>query len=88
MALHKLTQKQYEILAYLITFAQKNLYQPGAREIGEQFDITATSAYNHLVTIAAKGWIDMSQNRARSIEFSKEAIALVAGSLVKGEWVK
>jgi len=86
--IQRLTQKQFEILEYLITFAQKNLYQPGAREIGEQFDITPTTAYNHLVIIAGKGWIDMSQNRARSIVFSEAAKDLIAGSLVKGDWVK
>ena len=84
----RLTQKQFEILAYIIHYTLDKMYQPGMREISEEFGISIGGAYNHLVVLSSKGWIGLGDNQKRKIEISEAAKALVAGELNQKEWVK
>lgn len=84
----RLTQKQYDILEYIIQYTLARMYQPGMREIAEKFEISIGGAYNHLLVLSSKGWINLSDNQKRKIEISDSAKALVAGELDRKEWIK
>jgi len=84
----QLTKRQFAILEYIIKYVQSRMYQPNMKEIAEEFEISISGAYNHLIVISSKGWIEIGDNQKRRIEISAEAIALVNGELDQKEWVK
>ncbi len=63
-----LTEKQVAILRYIEGYIRDQGYPPTIREIGEEFEITAKGAYDHLKAIEKKGFIKCEKNRSRAIE--------------------
>jgi repressor LexA len=66
-----LTEKQFSILEYIQNYIREQGYPPTIREIGDQFEITAKGAYDHLKAIEKKGYIKCEKNRSRAIELLK-----------------
>ena len=69
--MRELTEKQVAILKYIEGYIRDQGYPPTIREIGEQFEITAKGAYDHLKAIEKKGFIKCEKNRSRAIELLK-----------------
>lgn len=69
--MRELTEKQVAILKYIEGYIRDQGYPPTIREIGEEFEITAKGAYDHLKAIEKKGFIKCEKNRSRAIELLK-----------------
>jgi len=68
-----LTEKQEEILAFLITCIRDENYMPTVREIAEHFDFRSTNAVrDHLAALERKGHIRRRPNLSRGIEIAEE----------------
>jgi repressor LexA len=67
----KLTDRQSAILGFIAKFIEGHGYAPTHREIGAAFSITAMAAHDHVVKIAAKGYLKMCGRRPRSMELVK-----------------
>ncbi len=71
----KLTERQGEILAFIIAFARENGYPPSFAEIGEEFSIASTNAVrDHLAALEKKGYLNRS-SKARSLHPTDKALA-------------
>ena len=80
-----LTEKQINILDYIEGYISEQGYPPTIREIGEEFEITAKGAYDHLKAIEKKGFIKCEKNRSRAIELLKTStggVPLSSGDVV------
>ena len=63
-----LTERQAEILTYLVSFTLEHGYQPSVREIGEQFGMSSSgSVYEVLQALDRKGAIQLT-GQPRGIE--------------------
>jgi repressor LexA len=63
-----LTDKQIKVLDYITSAIRDKGYPPTIREIGDEFEITAKGAYDHMKAIEKKGYIRMNKNQSRAIE--------------------
>ncbi|HEX9745196.1 MAG TPA: transcriptional repressor LexA [bacterium] len=75
MPARKLTDRQQEILAFIINYIQDTERPPTIRDIADNFDFTVKGAYDHLLALEKKGWIDRQGKHSRGItikEFPKE----------------
>ena len=69
-----LTDRQEEVLRYLVEFTLDNHYQPSVREMGAELGINSTNGVkDHLRGLERKGWIKMT-NKARAIIIFERAI--------------
>lgn len=64
----ELTEKQDNVLQFITEIIKDRGFPPTIREIGDQFNITAKGAYDHLKAIEKKGFIKTSKNQSRAIE--------------------
>lgn len=71
--MNALTPKQREVFEFLKMYAKKHGYPPTRAEISEGFGwSSANAAQQHLILIAAKGYIKITPGaKARSIAFLK-----------------
>ena len=65
--MQKLTDKQRNILCFIIDKINLSGYPPTAREVGDNFKISSKGAYDHLKAIEKKGYIRIDKNKARAI---------------------
>ncbi|HSV56640.1 MAG TPA: transcriptional repressor LexA [Magnetospirillaceae bacterium] len=63
-----LTDRQKEVLAYVLSFSQEHSYPPTIREIAKGFSISVKGAYDHLKALERKGALRLGDNRSRSIQ--------------------
>ena len=69
-----LTDRQREILVYLVSFLRSFQRPPTLREIGQDMEIGSTNGVNdHLVALEKKGYIRREGYRARSIRILRDA---------------
>lgn len=84
MAMKPLTQRQKEILEYLLSFQQKVGRTPTGPEIAQHFGFKDhSSAYQHLELLAKKGYVEISQfgrRRPRGMRLSESAQRMFAPS--------
>ncbi len=70
-----LTQRQGDILGFIIESIRDNGYPPTIAEIGAGFGITSTNGVNdHLIALEKKGYIERS-SKARGIHITTKAAA-------------
>ncbi len=63
-----LTQRQREVLNFILKFFPNEQRMPSVREIGEHFGISPNGVTAHLQALAKKGFIAMpEQQKARAI---------------------
>lgn len=68
-----LTEKQQEILDFIIHCVKEEFYTPTVREIADRFGIKSTNAVrNHLGALEKKGCLSRKTNSSRGIELSEE----------------
>ncbi|MCE9499741.1 MAG: transcriptional repressor LexA [Leptospira sp.] len=64
----ELTDKQQAVLKFITHIIRERGFPPTIREIGDEFEITAKGAYDHLKAIEKKGYLKTSKNQSRAIE--------------------
>jgi repressor LexA len=67
MVTRKLTARQEEILTFIIEYIQSNERPPTIRDIADNFGFTVKGAYDHLLALERKGWIDRDIKHSRGI---------------------
>jgi repressor LexA len=79
----ELTDRQKEILDFIVSTSEERGYPPTIREIGEQMDIRSTNGVNdHLKALERKGYLTRAEQQSRSLVPTKRA-RLVLGMGVK-----
>jgi repressor LexA len=75
----KLTDRQREILEYIVVYTLRHLYQPTLREIGDKFNIRSTNGVSdHLKNLQRKGYLQLnSPSPARALHITDKALFLV-----------
>lgn len=69
----KLTQRQIDVLQFIIECMQRDGYPPTISEIGEHFGITSTNGvHDHLAALQRKGYIQRD-SKARCIRLTEKA---------------
>jgi len=66
--LKKLTDRQREVLDFLIEFRREHSFIPSIREISKHFKFNIKSAHDHLRALSRKGWIKRAGKGSRAIE--------------------
>ncbi|MFH0911317.1 MAG: transcriptional repressor LexA [Planctomycetota bacterium] len=80
-----LTDKQREILEFLIECVQNEHYTPTVREIADRFGFSSTNAArNHLEALERKGCLTRRANASRGIELSPEYLEPQGGIPIVG----
>lgn len=63
-----ITDRQREVLDFILTFTRKHGFAPSLREIGSALKIRSTNGVSdHLAALARKGFIEWSTMKARAI---------------------
>jgi repressor LexA len=66
-----LTRRQKEVLEYLRNFISKHDYAPSYREVADHFGFSSVATVaEHVETLKAKGYLENSENMARSIQLT------------------
>ncbi len=70
---NKPTDRQQEILDFILQFRNANGFPPTLREIGKQFGITSTfGVKRHLDALVKKGFLSIESNASRGLNLLKE----------------
>ncbi len=70
----ELTDRQKEILDFIVSTSEERGYPPTIREIGEQMDIRSTNGVNdHLKALERKGYLTRAEQQSRSLVPTKRA---------------
>ncbi len=67
MVAKKLTARQEQILRFVIEYIQDHERPPTIRDVADFFGFTVKGAYDHLLALERKGWIDREEKNARGI---------------------
>ena len=68
-----LTKRQKEILRHILSFYEENNYPPSVRDIARLHDCSVKGAYDHILALEKKGFIERSARRSRSIVLTEPA---------------
>ncbi|TVQ36661.1 MAG: transcriptional repressor LexA [Spirochaetaceae bacterium] len=63
-----ITRRQREVLDYIKAYITGHKFPPTFREISENFSISVKGAYDHVKALERKGFIQLNNNRSRTIE--------------------
>lgn len=70
---NELTERQQEILSFILQFRDENGYPPTLREIGRKFEISSTfGVKRHLDALVKKGYLNIESNASRGISIIRE----------------
>jgi repressor LexA len=70
----EITDRQKEILQYIVRTSEERGYPPTIREIGEEMDIRSTNGVNdHLKALERKGFLTRGEQQSRSLVPTKRA---------------
>jgi repressor LexA len=67
MVAKKLTSRQEEILKFIVDYILDSERPPTIRDIAENFGFTVKGAYDHLLALERKGWIEREGKHSRGI---------------------
>ena len=83
----ELTDRQKEILQFIVRESEVRGFPPTIREIGEEMDIKSTNGVNdHLKALERKGYLTRGEQQSRSLVPTKRArMVLGIGSSKRGE---
>lgn len=65
--MREMTERQSEILEFIIGYVERNGYSPVVSEIAYRFDIKPNAARDHILALERKGMIKRTHNIGRSI---------------------
>src|SRR5207249_11372185 len=82
-----LTKRQFQVLAFLDSFIEKNGYCPSFDEIGRSLKLSSlATVHKHINTLQKKGFIRRRYNQSRSIEIlNRIPLEGVKSGLLKSE---
>jgi repressor LexA len=66
----ELTDRQREVLTFIIRFIDSHTYPPTIREIAEHFEISIKGAHDHVTALKKKGYVK-NDKRSRTMEVIK-----------------
>lgn len=66
-----LTARQQEFLTYICSFIEEHNYPPTIREMAARFSVSVKGAYDHVLALKKKGFINYDGKRSRAIEIIK-----------------
>lgn len=72
-----ITDRQFELLEFLVSYSTENLRQPALYDIAEKFGISTEAVRGHMFALELKGWIIYSGQGPRNITITDEALRLV-----------
>jgi repressor LexA len=76
--MEELTERQREILTFIVKETESRGFPPTIREIGEQMDIRSTNGVNdHLKALERKGYLNRGEQQSRSLVPTKRARMLL-----------
>jgi repressor LexA len=76
--MEELTERQREILAFIVKESESRGFPPTIREIGEEMDIRSTNGVNdHLKALERKGYLSRGEQQSRSLVATKRARLLL-----------
>jgi len=76
--MEELTERQREILAFIVKETESRGFPPTIREIGEEMDIRSTNGVNdHLKALERKGYLSRGEQQSRSLVATKRARLLL-----------
>lgn len=61
------TDRQKEVLRFVVEFIEQHGYQPSRREIAEHFGVAPNSIMGHLRGLEQRGFIDLSNGKDRAM---------------------
>ncbi len=61
------TDKQSEVLSTIISMKQNKGYSPTFREIADEMNITTGCAYDYVMALKRKGYLEHTEGVSRSI---------------------
>lgn len=64
----QITDRQQEVLDFIASFIDENVYPPTVREISDHFNISLRAVQDHITALQKKGCISTEQKRSRSIK--------------------
>lgn len=67
----ELTERQREVLSFIMQYVSKHAYPPTIREIADHFSISVKGAYDHLGALKKKNRLRLGDKRSRTIEVIK-----------------
>lgn len=76
--LPKITDKQYECLAFIAGFFRDNQYYPSRREIAAHMKITAAAVNQHIALLEKKGYLTVEAGERRNIRLNETALRRLA----------
>lgn len=81
-----MTEKQKELLIWILQYTVNNLYQPSIREMAQRFGISVRATYDMLKGLEQKGYVSNSGcSRALKIsDKTREQFGIIA-RLTQGE---
>jgi repressor LexA len=79
----KLTNRQQQVLDFIINYVRDVGYPPTVREIGSEFKISSKGAYDHIIAIEKKGYIRRDPAKPRAIELMDFVPGRVPGSVIE-----
>jgi repressor LexA len=87
--MEEITDRQKEILSFILTTSEDRGFPPTIREIGEEMDIKSTNGVNdHLKALERKGFLTRGEQQSRSLVPTKRArIVLGAGKKTDPSYV-
>lgn len=63
----RITDKQSNVLQFIILYIRDKGYPPCVREIGDRFGITSRAVSGHITALERKGYIKITSGIARGI---------------------
>jgi repressor LexA len=66
----ELTDRQREVLTFIMKYINSHTYPPTIREIADYFDVSIKGAHDHVVALKKKGYVK-SDKRSRTMEIIK-----------------
>lgn len=68
MTIKRLSNRQQQVLDFIITYITRYGYPPTLREIGSELGVTSTnSVYEHLRALEKKGYVERRPGAPRAI---------------------
>ena len=67
-----LTDRQREVLDFIAQYTEENYRAPSVRDISEHFNISLRAVQDHIAALQRKGYLSLSERRARSLHVLKD----------------
>ena len=62
-----ITDRQQQVLNYIVDYTEENSYPPTVRDISEHFGISLRAVQDHIAALQKKGYLSQREKKARSL---------------------